>query len=92
MSARWPRLRRFFGDPQRPLRVAAVLTLIALGLMVWSMVQPTPLPIMLAMTVAQGLGTLAFALYGVVIVQDILRGRRARSDDARLPAEEERGP
>jgi hypothetical protein len=87
---RWPRLHRFFSDPHRPLRVSAVLTLIALGLMLWSMLQPTPLPIMLAMTVAQGLGTLAFALYGVVIVLDILRARRASRDSAPEPSEDER--
>jgi hypothetical protein len=36
------------------LRTSAVLTLVGLGLMVWSMLQPTPLPVMLAMTVGQG--------------------------------------
>jgi len=60
------------------LRVSAVLTLLALGLMVWSMVQPTPLPVMLAMSVGQGLGTLAFALYGYAVIADVLRIRRAR--------------
>jgi hypothetical protein len=60
------------------LRVSAVLTLVALGLMVWSMMQPTPLPVMLAMTVGQGLGTLAFALYGYVVIADVWRVRRAR--------------
>lgn len=60
------------------LRVSAVLTLVALGLMVWSMMQPTPLPVMLAMTVGQALGTLAFALYGYVVIADVWRVRRAR--------------
>jgi hypothetical protein len=60
------------------LRVSAVLTLLALGLMVWSMVQPTPLPVMLAMSVGQALGTLAFALYGYAVIADVLRIRRAR--------------
>jgi hypothetical protein len=65
-------------DPSRLLRVSAALTLVALGLMVWSMVQPTPLPVMLAMSVGQALGTLAFALYGYVVIADVWRGRRAR--------------
>jgi hypothetical protein len=56
-----------------------VLTLIALALMLWSMLDPTPLPVMIAMTVAQGLGTLAFALFGYVIVQDV-RGNRPHDD------------
>lgn len=84
------RLRRFFADPRRPLRVSAVLTLVALALMVWSMLAPTPLPIMLAMTVGQGLGTLAFALYGLVIVQDLRRGRRARRESQQQLLTDER--
>jgi hypothetical protein len=60
------------------LRVSAVLTLLALALMVWSMLQPTPLPVMLAMTVGQGLGTLAFAIYGYIVIADVLRAWRAR--------------
>ncbi len=66
---------------RRLLRFSAILTLIALALMVWSMLVPTPLPIMIAMSVGQGLGTLAFGLYGYVIVQDLRtfrRGERAR--------------
>jgi len=58
----------------RRLRVACVLTIIALGLMVWSILAPTPLPVMLAMTVGQGLGTLAFGLFVWTVVQD-LRGK-----------------
>ena len=33
---------------------------------------------MIAMTVGQGLGTVAFAMYGFVIVQDLRRIRRDR--------------
>lgn len=62
------------------LYASAILTLIALGLMVWSLFQPTPLPVMVAMTVGQGLGTAAFAAYGWVVVHDILKQRRARRD------------
>lgn len=65
-------------DHGRLLRASAVLTLLALALMVWSMLQRTPLPVMLAMTVGQGLGTLAFALYGYVVIADLRRIRRAR--------------
>jgi hypothetical protein len=62
----------------RLLQVAAVLTIIALALMIWSMLEPTPLPVMLAMTVGQGIGTLAFALYAGVVVRDIVRAWRER--------------
>ena len=64
------------------LRASAALTLLALGLMVWSMVQPTPLPVMLAMTVGQALGTLAFAIYGYVVIVDLRRLRRAQREGA----------
>jgi len=60
------------------LYASAILTLIALGLMVWSLFQPTPLPVMVAMSVGQGLGTAAFAAYGYVVVRDILRIRREK--------------
>lgn len=57
------------------LRISAVLTLLALALMCWSLLAPTPLPVMVAMTVGQGLGTLAFAIYGLVVFKDITRAR-----------------
>lgn len=59
---------------QKLLRISAVLTLIALALMVWSMLEPTPLPVMLAMTVGQAIGTTAFALYLYVVIRE-WRGR-----------------
>ena len=58
------------------IRISCVLTLVALGFMVWSMAVPTPLPVMLAMTVGQGLGTLAFALYVFVVIREYRRERR----------------
>lgn len=58
------------------LRVSAALTLIALGLMVWSMLVPTPLPVMLAMSVGQVVGTTAFAIYVVIVVRQLRRERR----------------
>ena len=58
------------------LRVSAVLTLIGLLLMVWSIVQPTPLPVMLAMTVGQGIGMIAFGLYIFIVVREIRRERK----------------
>ncbi|HUJ58342.1 MAG TPA: hypothetical protein VLX92_07615 [Kofleriaceae bacterium] len=58
------------------LRVAAVLTLIGLALMVWSILVPTPLPVMLAMTVGQGFGTLAFGIYILIVVRQLRRELR----------------
>jgi hypothetical protein len=66
-------LQRFLTTPLL-LRISAVLTLIGLAFMVWSIVRPTPLPVILAMSVGQGFGTLAFAIYGWVVLRDI-RGK-----------------
>ena len=55
------------------LRLAAVLTLIGLAFMVWSMFEPTPLPVMLAMTVGQCIGTLSFAIYVFIVVRELRR-------------------
>lgn len=72
------RIRSFLGRSTLLLRLSAALTLVALGLMVWSMLVPTPMPVMLAMTAGQGLGTLAFLLYLFVVIQDFRRIRREK--------------
>lgn len=66
----------------RLLQIAAVVTLLALALMVWSMLQPTPLPVMLAMTVGQGLGTLALGTFLYVVIRDLRRSYIRRRDSA----------
>ena len=65
------------------LRAAAVLTLVALALMVWSVVQPTPMPVLLAMSLGQVLGTAAFGMYGLVVVADLRRQYVRRKELAR---------
>ncbi len=57
---------------------ASALTLLALALMVWSVFQPTPMPVMLAMSLGQALGTGAFAMFGLAILIDLRRSRRVR--------------
>ena len=63
----------------RLLQASAVLTLLALALMLWALVEPTVLPVMLAMTAGQAVGTTALALYVFVIVRDLRRDRSRRS-------------
>jgi len=58
------------------LRVSALLTLIGLAFMVWSMIEPTPLPVMLAMSVGQAFGTAAFGIYLWVVVRELRREYR----------------
>lgn len=62
------------------LRISAILTIVGLALMVWSMLQPTPLPVMLAMSIGQLFGTVAFGMYGYVIVADLRRAQRQRRE------------
>jgi len=63
---------------RRLLQISAGLTLLGLVLMVWSMVAPTPLPVILAMSVGQLLGTIAFGMFGYAVLVDQLRKQRAK--------------
>jgi peptidoglycan/LPS O-acetylase OafA/YrhL len=74
------------------LIASSVLTLLALALMVWSVLVPTPMPVMLAMSVGQGLGTLAFGLYLWAVLIDVLRLRRARRESLPPPLGKESPP
>ncbi len=67
-------------DPRhnRMLRLAAGASIISLVLMVWSLLQPTPIPVVVAMSVGQAIGTLALVLFLYVIVADF----RAKAKDA----------
>jgi hypothetical protein len=62
------------------VRISAALTILGLALMVWSLLVPTPMPVMLAMSVGQAFGTSAFMLYLVAIVIDLRRERRAKRE------------
>jgi ABC-type phosphate/phosphonate transport system permease subunit len=64
----------------RLLRVSAVLTIVGLVFMVWSLLAPTPMPVILAMSIGQAAGTLAFGLYGYVVLADLRRDRRLRRE------------
>lgn len=63
------------------LRLSCVLTLVGLGLVVWSLLVPQPIPVVAAMSVGQGVGTLAFLVYLVVVVFDLRRAYRDRADE-----------
>ena len=66
--------------------ISGVATLAALALMACSILWPSPLLLVVAMSVGQGLGTLSLALYLLAIVLDLQGG--SGSLDA---AAEERG-
>ncbi|HEY3820315.1 MAG TPA: hypothetical protein VGL81_24290 [Polyangiaceae bacterium] len=64
----------------RMLRAACLLALAALGLMVWSLFDPRPVPVIAAMSVGQVLGALSFAAFLYVLVDDVRRRVSARTD------------
>jgi hypothetical protein len=66
----------------RFLYFSAVLTMLALGLMCWSVLDPTPFPVIAAMSMGQVLGTGAFAMFGAVIFLDLWK--------AKIPHEEQK--
>ena len=65
----------------RLLRIAAVMALAGLGFMVWSLLDPRPIPIMAAMSVGQGLGMVSFALFLVVVLFDAWRASKRPKPD-----------
>ena len=64
------------------VRRACYLALAALALIVWSLVDPAPLPVIGAMTVGQVVGTLSLLFFVYAIVADLrpaLRSVRQRA-------------
>lgn len=55
------------------LNIACGFALLGLALIVWSILDPRPVPVMAAMMVGQGFGTGAFVLYLVVVLNDLRR-------------------
>jgi hypothetical protein len=66
----------------RWLRVSAVLTLLGLALMVWAILDPRATPVMISMSIGQGLGTLAFVIYLGVVIADLRRARVFSDEEA----------
>jgi hypothetical protein len=71
----------------RILGSACALALVALGLMVWSLLEPTPMPVLVAMSVGQVLGTLSLMLFGAVVLADMRRAHLERAPASSLPPE-----
>jgi hypothetical protein len=62
----------------RVLRGACLLALAALGLMTWSLFDPRPIPVILAMSLGQLLGTLSLLAFVICVVADVRRRRVPR--------------
>ncbi len=73
-------IRRMKPDrAEQVLRVASVLAIGALLLMMWPLVDPTPAPVLIALSVGQAIGTLSFAAYLTIVIWDLRRRRRGSS-------------
>lgn len=84
MSPRWT---------TRLLRGAAIAAIVALALIVWPLFDPSPLAVVIAMSLGQLIGTLSFVSFLVVVFFDmrragLLRGFRRIS---RAPPPQDRG-
>ena len=68
-------------DVERLVRGACMFGLFAMALMAWSVLDPTPFPVMVAMSVGQVVGTLSLLCYiGAVLLQ----GKRQRAALAKV--------
>jgi hypothetical protein len=55
------------------VRLACVLALLALGLVCWSVLQPRPVPVILAMSAGHAVGASAFACYLLAVILDAVQ-------------------
>ncbi len=74
----------------RLLVVACVLGLIGLALTSWSLFDQGWIPIMMAMSVGQGIGTLSFALFLLVVVVEVRNATFRPSVPVEEPTQEDR--
>ncbi len=63
------------------LRVACIMALVALPMMVWSVFSPTVWPVLVALSVGQGIGTLSFVLFLIVVARDLGVKKKLAGDD-----------
>lgn len=67
---------------ERRVRRACYFALAALALICWSLVDPSPLPVIGAMTVGQVIGTFSLAWFLLAIVADLRRAYVLRGSGA----------
>jgi hypothetical protein len=65
------------GRAERTVRIACWAALVSLALMTWSLVDPRPIPVVVAMSAGQALGTLSLLALLTVVVTDLRRRLRA---------------
>jgi hypothetical protein len=63
----------------RIIQAACVCALAALAMMIWSLFDPRPIPVIAAMSVGQALGTLSFVAFLYVVAMDLRKPKVAPS-------------
>jgi hypothetical protein len=63
---------------EKVLRVASVLAIVGLALMIWGVLVPTPMPVLIGLSIGQALGTLSFLLFLIVVAADLGVKRKLR--------------
>lgn len=71
----------------RVLRGAALVALVALGLILWAFFDGRPIVLVMAMSVGQGLGTLSLVLFLGVVLVELRRSRVLRDGSGQRPGE-----
>jgi hypothetical protein len=59
----------------RALRWASLSGIASLALMIWGVIDPNPIALVIAMSAGQALGTLAFAVFVLVVIHDLRNAR-----------------
>lgn len=75
---------------RRLVAIACGLTLVAIALMVWSVLDPTPLPVMVVMSIGQLFGTGGLLCYLVAVL--VHRTQRAGPRAEEMPAKKQQTP
>ncbi len=70
---------------RRLVALACYLGIGALLMMAWSVIDPRALPVVLGMSVGQGLGVMAFACFALAVVLDARRASEALPPPASTP-------
>jgi len=72
---------------RRILTAACLFALFALGLMIWSLFDPRPIPVVVAMSIGQVLGTLSLLAFVYVVVADwrATMAQQGKSEPVSLP-------
>jgi hypothetical protein len=63
---------------QRLITASCVLGLVAMAMMCWSVLDPTPVPVLVAMSAGQAVGTLSLLCYIAGVIIEVRRERAKR--------------